>query len=112
MGGDHAGPVYNGRSSGETEEDFRKTVRFILDHKDRLDVINLYPMTVTPGSDFSLTRERPESDTLIRLKFLINVCRNNGIKVCVGTQSAEYVLFKRVYPDDNHKGIADNETTS
>ena len=90
---------------GETEDDFKKTVQFILDHEEFLDVINLYPLMITPGSDFSLTREESEPSALTRLHTLIRVCRDVGIKVCVGTQSAEYVLFKRVYPNQGHKGV-------
>ena len=93
---------------GETEDDFEKTVRFILDHKKFLDIINLYLLMITPGSDFSLTKKKPNSNALIRLHTLIRVCKDIGIKVCVGTQSAEYALFKRVYPnhDYNHIGYS------
>lgn len=91
---------------GETEDDFEKTVQFILDHKELLDIINLYPLMITPGSDFSLTKKEPNSNALIRFNTLIRVCKDIGIKVCVGTQSAEYVLFKRVYPNHDHNHIA------
>ena len=90
---------------GETEDDFKKTVQFIFDHKNFLDIINLYPLMITPGSDFSLTKQEPNSNALRRLNTLIGVCRDIGIKVCVGTQSAEYVLFRRVYPNDDHNSI-------
>ena len=91
---------------GETEADFEKTVQFILDHKKLLDIINLYPLMITPGSDFSLTKKESNSNALIRLHTLIRVCKDIGIKVCVGTQSAEYALFKRVYSNDDHNHIA------
>ncbi len=58
------------------------------------------------GSDFSLTKKERNSNALIRLNTLIRVCKDIGIKVCVGTQSAEYALFKRVYPNQDHNHIA------
>ena len=83
---------------GETEDDFEKTVRFILDHKNFLDIINLYPFRMTPASEYTLLKKESNKNTLNRLKKLIRVCEDTGIKVCIGEQSAEYVLFKRVYP--------------
>ena len=91
---------------GKTEDDFEKTVQFILDHKKLLDIINLYPLMITPGSDFSLTKKEANSNALIILNSLIRVFKDIGIKVCVGTQSAEYALFKRVYPNQDHNHIA------
>ncbi|MBW2354770.1 MAG: radical SAM protein [Deltaproteobacteria bacterium] len=87
---------------GETEDDFEKTVQFISDHKDFVEIINLYPLMITPGSDFSITKEEPNTKALIRLNTLIRVCRDIGIKTCVGAQCAEYLLFKRVYPNQDH----------
>ncbi len=87
-------------SPDETEDDFEKTTRFIIDHKDFLDIINLYPLRITPASDFALMRKESNSNTLTRLKKLIGICEDIGIKVCVGEQSAEYVLIKKVYPDE------------
>jgi radical SAM superfamily enzyme YgiQ (UPF0313 family) len=84
-------------SPGETEVDFEKTVQFILDHKNYLDIINLYPLRITPASDISLTRDESHNNTLIRLNKLIKVCEDIGIKVCVGEQSGEYVFCKKVY---------------
>jgi radical SAM superfamily enzyme YgiQ (UPF0313 family) len=89
----------------ETEEDFNKTVRFILDHGEQIDIINLYPLMITPGAEFSLTQKKPNRNTLTRLNILIKVCKDMGIRVCVGTQNAEYLLFKRVYPDNDQKSI-------
>ena len=91
---------------GETEDDFEKTVQFILDHKNLLDIVNLYPLMITPGSDFSIAKKETNSNALIRLNTLIRVCKDIGIKVCVGTQSAEYVLFKSVYPNHDHNHFA------
>ncbi len=84
----------------ETEEDFEKTVQFILDHKKYLSIINLYPLRMTPGSEYTLTKKESNTDTQRRLKKMIWVCEDAGIKVCIGEQSAEYVLFKSVYPGD------------
>jgi hypothetical protein len=89
-------------SPGETEKDFKKTTDFILDHADYLDVINAYPLMPSPASDFTRTGQGPHADTFFRLQELIRVCRDSGLKVCVGEQSAEYVLFKKVYPGGRH----------
>jgi hypothetical protein len=83
-------------SPDETEGEFEKTTKFILDHKDYLDIINLYPYMMSPASDFSLMEKKPHGNTLTRLKRMISLCVDAGIKVCVGEQSAEYVLFKTV----------------
>jgi len=83
-------------SPGETEDDFEKTLRFIIDHKRYLDIINVYTLMLTSGSDFSLMNHAPDGNAAVRLKRLIAVCRDMGLKVCVGQQSAEYALFKRV----------------
>ena len=91
---------------GETENDFQKSIQFVLDHKDYLDMINLYPLRVTPASDFSLLKKESNSNTPIRLNRMISLCRDIGIKVCVGEQSAEYVLLKSVYPSHDHKNVA------
>ena len=85
-------------SPGETEEDFKKTTDFILDHVDYLDIINIYPLMPSPASDFTRTGQGPHADAFSRLQELIKVCRDSSLKVCVGEQSAEYVLFKKVYP--------------
>jgi len=90
---------------GETEDDFERTFQFISDHKDFLDIINLYPLRVTPASDFSLLKKESNSNTPIRLNRMISLCRDIGIKACVGEQSAEYVLFKSVYPNHDHNHI-------
>ena len=90
----------------ETEDDFKKTVQFISDHKNFFDIINLYPLMITPGSDFFLTNKEPNTSVMNRLHTLIRVCKDIGIKVCVGEQSAEYVLFKSVYPNHDHENVA------
>ena len=87
-------------SPGETDEDFEKTIQFILDHENYLDTLNLYPFMATPASYFSLMKKEPDTHTSIRLNKLIRVCEDLGIKVCIGEQSAELVLFKKVYTGD------------
>ncbi|UCE06962.1 MAG: radical SAM protein [bacterium] len=82
---------------GETENDFEKTIKFILNHKNYIDILNVYPLMITPASDFSLMNKKPNGNILFRLSNLIKVCTEIGIKVCVGEQSAEYVFFKKIY---------------
>jgi hypothetical protein len=83
-------------SPAETEDEFKKSAKFIDDHKNYLDIINLYPYMSSPASDFSLMEKKGHENTLTRLKKMISVCVDAGLKVCVGEQSAEYVLFKTV----------------
>jgi hypothetical protein len=85
---------------GETEDDIQKTIQFIMDHKDYIDALNLYPLMITPASDFSIQQTVSSRDALISLDKLIRVCKDVGIKVCVGEQSGEYVFCKKVYPAD------------
>jgi hypothetical protein len=87
-------------SPAETEEDFAQTVQFILDHQNYLDVVNLYPLMLTPASDFFKWQKKSHRQMLIRLNTLIRICRDCGLTVCLGEQSAEYVLCKKVYPGD------------
>jgi hypothetical protein len=83
---------------GETEDDFAQTVQFIRDHQNYLDVINLYPFMQTPASDFFNLNKKTNHHAVTRLIELIRICEESGITVCVGEQSAEYILFKKVYP--------------
>lgn len=85
-------------SPSETETDFENTVQFILGHSEYLDIINLYPFRMTPGSDYMLSGIKSNQDSISRLKQLTMVCKDAGIKVCIGEQSAEYFLFKKAYP--------------
>jgi radical SAM superfamily enzyme YgiQ (UPF0313 family) len=87
---------------GENEVDFKNTIRFILDHRNFLRLLNLYPFMVTPSSDFSFTNQKPLNDTLSRLSTMLMVCVDIGIKACVGEQTGEYALFKHVYPGDSN----------
>jgi hypothetical protein len=57
----------------------------------------------SPASDFFPMKIESNSDTPTRLRKLIRVCEDTGIKVCVGEQSAEYVLFKKVYPSEGKR---------
>jgi radical SAM superfamily enzyme YgiQ (UPF0313 family) len=83
---------------GETVYDFKQTKEFILNHQDYLDVINLYPFMLTPAADISKTNEKSNHDTARRIKELKRICEESEILVCLGEQSAEYILFKKVYP--------------
>lgn len=83
-------------SPHETEEDFNKTVQFISNHREYIDMLNLYPLRTTPGSDYTLAEKTPHPKTFVRLKKLIRICVDAGIKVCVGEQSAEYFIFKNI----------------
>jgi len=85
---------------GETEDDFEQTIQFILDHARFIDFLNAYPFMTTPGSDFSMSKRAPTTVALMRLKKLEDICGNIGLKVCVGTQCAEYLLFKDAYPSE------------
>lgn len=87
-------------SPAETEDDFAQTVQFILDHQNYLDVVNLYPLMLTPASDFSKWQKKSHRQMLIRLNTLIRICRDCGLTVCLGEQTAEYVLCKKVYTGD------------
>ena len=94
-------------SPEETEDDFQQTVNFIRNHKDYLELINLYPFMPSPASDFSQEGKNPHDQTFKRLQELIGVCVDAGLKVCVGEQSAEYVLFKTVCSERDKERIKD-----
>lgn len=81
-------------SPDEREEDFEETVGFVLEHRDYFRVVNVYPFMMSPNSEFTRKGKSPHGDTRERLKTLIDVCVDSGLKVCVGEQFAEYVLFK------------------
>jgi hypothetical protein len=40
---------------------------------------------------------QPDKNTPMRLFQFVQRCGDLGLKVCVGEQCAEYVLFKKVY---------------
>ena len=45
---------------GESEEDFEKTIQFLVDHRNYFKVVNVYPFMATPASEFSSQKIRPE----------------------------------------------------
>ncbi len=87
-------------SPGESESDFEKTLEFISDHRDYLDMINVYPLAMTPASEFSIAHKQPNREIFIRLAKLINLCTGLGMRVCVGEQCSEYAIIKEPYPCD------------
>jgi radical SAM superfamily enzyme YgiQ (UPF0313 family) len=80
---------------GEGRGDFEETIQFLGDHSRYLEVVNVYPFMPTPASEFGSQTRQPDSGALIRLFQFIQTCEDLGLKVCVGEQCAEYVLFKR-----------------
>lgn len=82
----------------ESDDDFRKTVQFVIDHQPYFRIVNLHPLTMTPQSAFSLAGETPNTRTQERLLELIGICSDVGLKVCVGEQSAEYALYREAFP--------------
>jgi len=86
-------------SPGETEDDFELTLQFLAQHQDYLDILNVYPLAMTPGSDFANEGRVPNPDVLhARLLKLIVACSQLGIRVYVGEQGGEYIFAKQVYP--------------
>ncbi len=83
---------------GERKEDFEQTVRFVTDHKDCFDTINLYPLSMTPSSHFTTTDRETHRDVLARLFYLMSICAQLGMKVCVGEQSGEYAVGRAAHP--------------
>jgi hypothetical protein len=82
----------------ENRDDFEKTKHFILEHQKYLDIINVYPLRQTPGSDFTTMKIKANRQTQNRLNEMIEEFVTAGLRVFVGEQSAEYVLLKKVYP--------------
>ena len=85
---------------GEGREDFEKTIQFLDDHRRYFEIVNVYPFMATPASEFGSQMKQPEEIALMRLFGFIQACENLGLKVCVGEQCAEYVLFKRLHTRD------------
>lgn len=79
---------------GEQNEDFRQTLQFLEDHGRCLEIVNVYPFLATPASEFHEKQGRSDP---FRLFQFIQTCEDLGLKVCVGEQCAEYVLFKKMY---------------
>jgi radical SAM superfamily enzyme YgiQ (UPF0313 family) len=87
-------------SPKESEIDFKKTIQFIVDHRYYLDILNVFPFMMTPGSDYFIKNRKSNPSTLNRLNKLVKICTEIGIKVCIGEQSDEYVICKKAYPDN------------
>jgi hypothetical protein len=81
---------------GEERVDFEKTIQFLVDHRRYFEVVNVYPFMATPASEFGSQKKQPAPNVTMRLYQVIQRCGDLGLKVCVGEQCAEYVLFKRV----------------
>ena len=85
---------------GEKEIDFKKTIQFILDHQAYVDILNVFPLIVTPASEYAVKRNKANTQTLVRLFQLVKAVSDVGIKVCVGEQSDEYAIFRSIYEGD------------
>jgi radical SAM superfamily enzyme YgiQ (UPF0313 family) len=86
-------------SPGETEDDFERTRQFISDHRHLLDTLNVYPLAMTPSSDFTKEGKKPKAEVLnARLLELIIACSQLGMRIFVGEQGGEYIFAKKVYP--------------
>ena len=81
---------------GERRVDFEKTIRFLVDHRGFLDVVNVYPFTISPVSEFGSQKKQPAPDTPLRLFRFIDACTDLGLKVICGEQSIEYFCFKMI----------------
>ena len=81
---------------GERRVDFEKTIQFLMDHRRYFEVVNVYPFMATPASEFGFQKKQPEKNAPIRLFRFIQTCEDLGLKVIVGEQCIEYVLFKRI----------------
>ena len=81
---------------GERRADFEKTLRFLVDHRQYLDVVNVYRFTASPASEFASQHKEPDENTTMRLFQFVQTCQDIGLKVCAGEQSAEYVMFTPV----------------
>lgn len=84
---------------GEGRVDFEKTIQFVVDHRRYFDIVNIYPFMATPASEFSFKKRRPVMNAPVRLFQFIQLCGDLGLKVCVGEQCAEYILFKQIYTE-------------
>jgi len=83
---------------GEGRVDFKKTIRFLVDHRCYLEVVNVYSFMATPASDFQ--KMQPNTNVSLRLFQFIQKCQDLGLKVCVGEQCMEYFVFKRICTGD------------
>jgi radical SAM superfamily enzyme YgiQ (UPF0313 family) len=81
---------------GERRVDFEKKIQFLVDHRGFLDVVNVYPFTISPVSEFGSQKKQPAPDTPLRLFRFIHACTDLGLKVICGEQSIEYFCFKMI----------------
>jgi len=82
---------------GEDERDVEQTIAFLSAHRGCFEMVNVYPLAVTPASDYARSREEPDHSTLTRLWRVIAACTDLGLKVCVGEQCAEYAMGRSAY---------------
>jgi hypothetical protein len=90
---------------GEGTADFDRTIGFLEDHREYLEVVNVYPFMTTPGSEFGSLKKRPNPLVLSRLFRFIKACEELGLKVCLGEQSMEYCLLKLIDRRYRGKGV-------
>lgn len=83
----------------EHECDFEASLRFIDDHAAYLGMVNIYPFMVTPASTHALHGCIPHPDGNSRLFRLIAHCCDIGLKVCVGSQTGEYMFIRSAYEE-------------
>jgi len=88
---------------GEEGTDFRKTMQFLEDHSRYLEMVNVYPFVATPASEF---QQQPARSDPLKLFQFLQKCEDLGLKVCIGEQCAEYVLFQRMFEGNSppHRG--------
>jgi radical SAM superfamily enzyme YgiQ (UPF0313 family) len=89
---------------GEEKVDFEETIRFLVDHRCYIDVVNVYPFMATPGSEFGSKKKSSDKNASIRLFRFIHTCEDLGLKVVLGEQCIEYFLFNWVHK--NHLKIS------
>jgi hypothetical protein len=85
---------------GEGEADFDETIRFLANHRQYFDLVNVYPFMRTPASDFGSQKKKLDKNVVVRLFKFIQTCEDLGLKVILGEQSIEYFLFKRICEGD------------
>jgi hypothetical protein len=81
---------------GEGRRDFEKTIQFLVNHRRYFEVVNVYPFMATPASECSSQKGQPDKNTPLRLLRFIQTCEDLGLKVIVGEQSIEYVMFNKI----------------
>jgi len=81
---------------GEGRTDFEETIRFLGDHRQYIDCVNVYPFTATPASDFALQKRHMEKNSPVRVLRCIQTCKDLGLKIIFGEQSIECFLFNRI----------------